>query len=442
MGEAHFTPWSFQRQVLASTARYTVVPAGTGTGKTVVGPFWLYDRIAKWPQDEFLVVVADDNSAQGQVVNKVDGLVRVFCDVLGIGEYVASLNIIRLKTGGTVYIRSAKAPRTLHSIHARAVWMDEAGLIDDVAADVALGSAGQKSGDYLVTGYPQSSGGWYRKLIDRGLNADPSVNVIRVSTADSPYVDPAEVEEMRRRLPGWKAAMLLDGDFSRALGSIFDPLPVGCIHDDIRARLTSAREARGDAAPVTDTDVEHELDRIVQYYGGADGGWAITAGVLIAWEGDRCWWLGGYKSSEQPVDVNSAGFKTAGLGRAIRIFGDPAASAIWHEYLRQDLRIADATKGPGSVEAGITRMVEMVRTGMFTADRCALGLADLRKEWDGYRWVTDADGNVVINRGRAEPVKEHGGDDLIDSTGFALTSSRRARTPDNDEDITLIALYR
>jgi hypothetical protein len=428
-----YTPWSLQRKILESTARYIVVPAGTGTGKTSVGPYWLFDRIKEHPRDEYLVVAADDNSCQGQFVLKADGLVRVFCDQLQIGTYVSSSNLIHLKTGGTVYIRSAKAPRTLHSIHARAVWLDEAGLIDDMAADVALGRAAQKNGQYLVTGYPQSTGGWYQKLIERGENGDLTIEVLRVPTELSPYVARATVEEARLRLPSWKFAMIWEGAFCRALGSVFDPLPVGCIHDLVRLRLVAANVRRNPTYVPTEEEVAQAVASTLQMYGGADGGWAVTAGVLVGRDPTTktVYWLGGMKTENQPMGINAAGMKSVGMGDAVRIFGDPAARSIWTEYQREGLRIADAIKGPGSVEAGLSRMIGMVRNQIadapgerFVVDRCAVGIAEFRREWDGYRWVTDGDGNIITDKlGHAIPVKEHLGDDLIDSTRYVITSA-------------------
>ena len=275
MGEWHFTPWSLQRRILASTATYTVSPSGTGTGKTAVVPAWLYDRVRRWPSDEYLVVGADDNSIQAQFVNKPDGLVRIFCDELGIGDYISSTNLIRLRSGGTVYLRSAKAPRTLHSIHARAVVIDEAGLIDDVAADVALGRAAAKQGDYLALGYPMSGSGWYRDLIERGEIGDPLVNVLRVASEDSPFVPRRMVEEARRRLPPWKFDLIWRGLFTRALGAILDPMPVPerCLHDITRDRMLAANRDPGWIP--SDDEVEREALRSVQRYGGTDGGWAL-----------------------------------------------------------------------------------------------------------------------------------------------------------------------
>lgn len=126
-----------------SKARIVALIAGTQSGKTSWGPWWLADEIERTASpkgnNDYIVVT----SSYGLFSLKLLPVMReVFEDILGIGRYWAVSKVIELKnplTGrfeakkaddkmwGRIILRSASSLGGLESATARAAWLDEAG---------------------------------------------------------------------------------------------------------------------------------------------------------------------------------------------------------------------------------------------------------------------------------------------------------------------------
>lgn len=398
--EVAFAPTPAQWAVINSRSRITIFIAGTGTGKTYVGRYWLAHQIERRGKPDQLTGepaagLVFSPSFPSYSANMRQGAIA-WLERLGWGAFNATDRMLALHPalgGGRVYFRSGEAPLAAEGIHAGiGVWIDEPGQVDQATWEVALRRASLAGSPILLTGYPLSASGWYKDLYDRGIGGDPDILVVRGRTEDSPFYDKAALAFARATLPEWRFRQIYEGEFSRALGAIYPPAPIAALPDETRKAL--------------------------QTYGGADYGWGATAGVLVGWEGRRCWVLGSYKAGEATNELHAGGFRSIGMDRATAIFGDPAAKQSWPDFARHGLQIRPAQGGPGSVLAGITRLIGMVQAGELVLAAGAPGIASLLDEWDSYRWHTDADGRLI----KEEPIKEN--DHILDALRYAITSSR------------------
>ena len=134
-----------QIPVWESERRWTVMSAGTQSGKTSFGPWWLYKEIyggteggGRGGGDYYAVTASYDLFKQ----KMLPAMLRCFVDITGMGRFWGGDRIIELKdpeTGefhakrsfdpmwGRIVLRSADAPGGLESGTVKAAWLDEAG---------------------------------------------------------------------------------------------------------------------------------------------------------------------------------------------------------------------------------------------------------------------------------------------------------------------------
>lgn len=126
-----------------SKNRIVAMIAGTQSGKTTFGPWWLHDEIKRTSSpsgnNDYIVVTSSYDLFK---LKLLPAMLEVFEQILGIGRLWAGLSTIELKnpdTGlfeakkgsdkmwGRIILRSASAMGGLESATARAAWLDEAG---------------------------------------------------------------------------------------------------------------------------------------------------------------------------------------------------------------------------------------------------------------------------------------------------------------------------
>jgi len=132
-----------QEIAISSQSKIVALIAGTQSGKTSFGPWWLADEIERTSSpkgnNDYIVIT----SSYGLFSLKLLPVMReVFEDILDIGRYWAVSKVIELRnpyTGlfeaskasdkmwGRIILRSANALGALESATARAAWLDEAG---------------------------------------------------------------------------------------------------------------------------------------------------------------------------------------------------------------------------------------------------------------------------------------------------------------------------
>src|SRR5216683_8150431 len=140
-GEMNFHFHKGQKRALLSQKRFVLVSAGWQSGKTVIGPPWLYREIvAKGPGD-YLVAAPSHTLMPKKILPE---FLRFFQRHLRLGRYVAGdKKIFTFSEQGCmnafgfvppdpvqVFFGHAQNPDSLESATYKAAWLDEAGAKD------------------------------------------------------------------------------------------------------------------------------------------------------------------------------------------------------------------------------------------------------------------------------------------------------------------------
>jgi len=231
-----------QMRALQSRARIVLVLAGTQSGKTVSGPWWLFNEIRERGPGDYMVVTPTYTLLERKALPEFR---RVFVSLLRLGEYIQSpvrkftvnaAGADRLfghdraylaesrKVSTQVFFGHASEPDSLESATAKGLWLDEAGQkafkLDSWEALQRRASIHQAR--FFITTTPYDLGWLKQKVYDRWKAGDPTIEVINFRSVDNPAFPPAEYQRARDNLPAWKLHMFYDGLFERPAGLIYD----------------------------------------------------------------------------------------------------------------------------------------------------------------------------------------------------------------------------
>jgi hypothetical protein len=120
-----FFPHTGQRRALESSKRFILVLAGSQSGKTCLGPPWLWDEIATRGPGDYLCVAPSYPLMQKKVLPE---FLRLFETLTRRGEYKSGERTFHFHDEQTkVFFGHADDPESLESATAKAAWLDEAG---------------------------------------------------------------------------------------------------------------------------------------------------------------------------------------------------------------------------------------------------------------------------------------------------------------------------
>lgn len=229
--------------------RFVFILAGTQSGKTTFGPWWMQREIAKRGAGDYLAVTANYDLFKLKMLPEMQ---RVFEDILHIGKYHKSERIIELcnpKTGkfatidspndmwARIILRSATAgakkgktgARGLESSTARGCWMDECGL-DEFgveAWEAILRRTAIHQGRILGTTSLYGTTWLKSRVYKPFLSNDHDFFVVQFDSTENPLFPKEEYERAKRTLPRWKFNMLYRGQFDKPAGMIYNMFDEG-----------------------------------------------------------------------------------------------------------------------------------------------------------------------------------------------------------------------
>jgi len=218
----HFHPG----QIAAWNAaeRFVFVIAGTQSGKTTFGPWWLAREIQRCGAGDYLAVTATYDLFKLKMLPE---MLRVFTGYLRADGWVwhASDRLLSSRTlGARIILRSAEADGGLESATARAAWLDECGQnqfrVDAWQAVQRRLSLTQ--GRALGTTTPYNLGWLKTEVFDRWRRGEDGYRVVQFRSIDNPRFPLAEYERAKSTLPAWKFEMFYNGNFHRPAGLIYD----------------------------------------------------------------------------------------------------------------------------------------------------------------------------------------------------------------------------
>lgn len=207
-----------QHRVIESDRRFVLAAAGTGGGKTYVGPIWLWQEIAKHPTESFIIVAPTYKVLRDATIPSWMNIVR---GTALEGEYKKSDGQYILPTGGVIYLASADKPDSIEGKHVKAIWADEAGQYDFWAWVVLQARVGSKLGRVLFTTTPYGLNWLFTEVYLRWKNGDPDYGVINWGTIDNPWYPKEEIDRARRTLSPEIFSMRYEGQFVRMEGLVY-----------------------------------------------------------------------------------------------------------------------------------------------------------------------------------------------------------------------------
>lgn len=221
-GKATLSLHTGQTRAWDSDKRFVFIIAGTQSGKTSFGSWWLKREIDRCGAGDYLVATATYDLFKLKLLPE---MLSTFCQLLQRDgwQYSASERII--SDGQTrIILRSANAPGGLESATVKAAWLDECGQ-DDFRLEsweAVLRRLSLAQGRVLGTTTPYNLGWLKTQVFDRWRAGDADYDVIQFRSTQNPAFPMAEYERAKRTLPAWKHAMFYDGEFSRPAGLIYE----------------------------------------------------------------------------------------------------------------------------------------------------------------------------------------------------------------------------
>lgn len=381
-----------------SQARFVLMLAGSQGGKTAFGPIWMdgeIQRTAKRGEENaYIAVTTTFDLFQ---LKMLPAMREWFEQVRRIGKYWPSARVIEICDPVTrkfsakraddpmyakIILRSVGAPSGLEALTAKAGWGDELGQDE---WDVTDWEAIQRrlavnQGRFLGTTTPYNMGWLKTEWYDRWAAGDHDYDVIQFESTMNPAFPPEEFERLRRTLPEWRFEMFFRGRFMRPAGLIYGSFEEWMLEDQ----------------PVIPIWWKHVV--------GVDFGGSNTALLWLAedpateiWHVYREWVGGGVSTPEHVARVREQDSEEIREGMIVYVGGAGSETQERMDWTAAGLEV-DEPPLTGSVESGITRVIELIRTGKLRVSRSCTGLLH---ELQTYRRKLDTAGNptdVIVEK--------------------------------------------
>lgn len=307
-----------QTRAWDSKRRFVFVIAGTQSGKTVFGPWWLHREIGRCGDGDYLAVTATYDLFKLKMLPEMR---RVFCELLGWGTYRAGDGIIESHDGKSrIILRSAHSEGGLESATAKAAWLDECGQ-DEFRLDAWEAVQRRLSlaqGRVLGTTTPYNLGWLKTEVFDRWRAKDTDYDVIQFANTLNPAFPIEEYLRAERTLDDWKFRMFYKGEFDRPPGLIYGALTDDLIIDDFPISVDWPRYVGIDFGAVNTATIwiAHDVhkDAYYLYRETLEGGMSTKEHVRKALEraaGERVvsWFGGSASETQQRMDWKAAGIR-------------------------------------------------------------------------------------------------------------------------------------
>ena len=390
-----------QEPIFKAKARFKALIAGTGGGKTFIGPYWLAKEIAKNPQGLFGV-----GAPTYKMLNRITApeLVKAFRGTDFEGEYKPSVGEYLLPTGGLIYLFSTDNPDHVEGGQYDAIWLDEAGQMKRWIWIVVQARLGFKQGALLLTTTPYGLNWLHTEIFNLAKKSDPDYFVSQFASTDNPKYPKTEFERARRTMDERTFAMRYMGEFRKMAGLVWPGLSGWvCQQSEIDAALAKARGEDGDRGMreerstynfTKSTSPEH-----VNWVGGIDWGYNNPFVALSAFiDADDVLWLYRERCRTETLLKDHA----PALDKQTTYYADPSGKQQIEEMIALDIAVQGA---PNDVAMGIERVTERGKTGRL---RISPECRNLISEAETYCYKEDTD----------KPVKER--DHCCDSLRYMV----------------------
>jgi len=358
-----------------SDKRFTFVLAGTQSGKTCIGPWWLLREIQRCGPGDYLAVTANYKLFNRKMLPE---LLKVFDQILKIGRYWGSTQLIEIKNPETgrfeaknavdpnmyarIILASAIAGKgkevgvaALESATVNAAWLDECGLdsFSLLAWEAIEGRLSLAEGRVLGTTTLYNLGWMKIEIYEPWERGQPDIDVIQFDSIENPAFPRTEYERMKRKMPMWRFNMRYRGQYDR---------PAGMIYSDFDSAVHLVEPFR----------IPKDWPRYV----GIDPGAVHTATVWIAEDGDNYYiyqeFLEGDLTTKQHVE--NALQRAEDVNVAHWVGGSKSEKQFRMDWETEGICVDEPAVA--EVEAGIDRVISMLKEKQLFVFNICGGLRD------------------------------------------------------------------
>ena len=225
-----------QKEVLGSGARFTAAVAGTGGGKTVLGPLWLAKRIKKLVSSGMTkgligMVIAPTYKVLSRAT--IPTLIETFRGTKLEGKYLETKGIYQLPRGmGLIYLLSADNPDGLEGGQLNiGAWLDEAGQMTHKAWFAICRRTGVNQAPIFITTTPYTQNWLKYDVVKRYTEGDPNYFVKMWASISNPAYPLDEYNRAKGSMSAQSFEMMYNGQFTMLEGLVFPDLGA-CVYDD------------------------------------------------------------------------------------------------------------------------------------------------------------------------------------------------------------------
>jgi hypothetical protein len=325
--------------------RFVFILAGTQSGKTTFGPWWLKREIDRKGDGDYIAVSATYDLFKLKMLPE---MLQVFGGYFPGWEYHKTDRVI-YNGNKRIILRAATSEAGLESATAKAAWLDECGQ-DDFgigAWEAVLRRLSLEQGRVLGTTTIYNLGWLYSQVYQRWLAGDKDYYIVQFDSTMNPSFPKEEYLRAERTMPRWKFEMQYRGNFSRPAGQIYD-----CFD------------------PKEDVIPPFQIPPYFRRYGGVDFGGVHTAGLCYAENPDsgQLYLIKEYLEGEKSTQEHADDFIKWGCRLWV---GGAASEDQWRlEFRKAGLPIAAPIIT--EVEVGIDRVYAThKKKGILVFDTCA-----------------------------------------------------------------------
>jgi phage terminase large subunit len=366
-----------QQIVYNSNARFTAAIAGTGGGKTVLGPLWVAKQLTR------VSASGSQKPALGLVVAPtykvliratVPTLIDTLYGTVFEGTYKDSKNLYvippnpdGLPNGGRIWCQGADNPGGIEGGQFDFVWGDEAGQFKLSVWNAIQGRTGQKQSPVLFTTTPYGRNWLYTEFYKRWKEGDRNYFVKQWASYLNPTYAREEYERAKKTMGKERAAQRYDGLFLQPEGLVYpemDTCLVELPQDQLLEKLKDAKK----------------------HYGGIDFGWNDPFCALAGFidKQDILWvWYERYKT-RTPIEDHAEAMPNL-YGKTIKWFSEHQPELIL-KLRKGGHKVKKATK---NIKAGIDAVNARIYQGKLKilVNRCLAVVAEAAN----YSYTDDED---------------------------------------------------
>lgn len=225
-----------QQRAYWSDKRFVLILAGTQSGKTSIGPAWLFREMQRRGPGDYLIASPNFTLMEIKVLPEFK---RFFRTMMDLGDYVASpVRKFTINRNGNerifgkaepgetshIYFGYGNDPDTLESATYKAAWIDEGGQKKFKLAswEAIMRRLSIAMGRVLITTTPYTLGWLKSELHDKASDPNEDIELVNFPSIANPAFQRDEWERAKRALPVWKFNMFYRGVFDRPAGMIYD----------------------------------------------------------------------------------------------------------------------------------------------------------------------------------------------------------------------------